>query len=541
MKQFALIILSVACSLLLFSCKREEDKGKMVFHYNQIGGMESLDPAFAKNLSIMWGVHFIYNTLLEVDSQAQVIPSLARGWIVSPDGLRYTFNLRTDVFFQDNDAFPGGKGRRMTAGDVVYSFNRIIDPATASAGAWVFNDRVRSAEPFVALNDSTFVIYLRVPFRPLPGMLSMPYCSVVPEEVVRRWGKDFRSHPCGTGPFIFRYWDEGNVLVLHRNPAYWEKDERGKALPYLDAVKVSFHETRALEFLLFNQGKLDFINGIDGSMKDMILTKKGELKSEFAKEIRLQKNLYLNTEYLGIILDTLHPMLQGNPLRIKKIRQAMNYAIDRQKIVTYFRNGVGIAATKGFTPPGVPGVEGGPERGYSYNPDRALGLLQEAGFPEGKGLPEIILTTPDAYADICNFVASQLNEVGIPVKVQVMMQGLLRQLMVKSEVAFYKASWIADYPDAESFLACFYSPFPAPPNYTRFQHTTFDQWYRQSLQADDDSLRFLLYGKMDSLVSAEAPVIPLFYDEMLHFTRRSVSGFHRNPLNIIDLKRVSKD
>lgn len=504
--------------------------------------METLDPAFAKSLAIMWGTHFIYNTLLEVDSGLNTVPSLAKKWEVSPDGLQYTFHLRSDVYFHDNDAFAQGKGRRMTANDVVYSFNRIIDPAEATAGAWVFNGRVREQRPFEASDDTTFIIHLKEPFRPLPQILTMQYCSVVPEEVVKKWGKDFRNHPCGTGPFRFKYWDEGNMLVLHRNLHYWEKDEAGNALPYLDAVQVSFNDTRAIEFLLFNQKKIDFINGIDGSMKDMILTRKGTLRPEFQNKINLHKQTYLYTEYLGFVIDSTNVLVKNDPVKLKKIRQAINYAIDRQKIVTYFRNGVGIPATggRGFVPAGMPGTEYAVTNGYEYNPAKALQLLKEAGFPEGKNLPAITLTAPDVYVDICNFVASELNEVGIHTQVQVMLMGLLRQMMTKNQLPFFKAGWVADYPDAETFLACFYSGFPSPPNYTRFSNKTFDRWYKESLVANKDTLRYRLYAQMDSLVSSEAPVVSLYYDELLHFTQKNITGLQSNALNIIDLRRVKK-
>jgi oligopeptide transport system substrate-binding protein len=529
-------------SLVICSCEREKTKGKMIFRYNQISGMETLDPAFAKSLAIIWGTHFIYNTLLEVDSGLRTVPSLAKSWEVSADGLQYTFHLRNDIYFQDNDAFPQGKGRKMTATDVEYSFNRLIDPAEATAGAWVFNGRVREQKPFEAINDTTLNIYLKEPFRPLPQILTMQYCSVVPKEVVQKWGKDFRNHPCGTGPFQFKYWDEGNMLVLHRNPHYWEKDEAGQALPYLDAVQVSFNDTRAIEFLLFNQKKIDFINGIDGSMKDMILTRKGTLRSEFQNKINLHKQTYLYTEYLGFVVDSTNPLVKNNPVKLRKIRQAINYAIDRKKIVTYFRNGVGLPAAQGhgFVPTGLPGSEYSVTGGYEYDPAKALALLKEAGFPEGKNLPLITLTVPDVYVDICNFVASQLNEVGIRTQVQVMLMGLLRQMMTKNQAPFFKAGWVADYPDAETFLACFCSDFPSPPNYTRFHNQQFDQWYKESLKANNDTLRYRLYAKMDSLVSSEAPVVPLYYDELLHFTQKSITGLQSNALNIIDLRRVKK-
>ncbi|RYF49892.1 MAG: ABC transporter substrate-binding protein, partial [Cytophagaceae bacterium] len=174
------------------------------------------------------------------------------------------------------------------------------------------------------------------------------------------------------------------------------------------------------------------------------------------------------------------------------------------------------------------------------NPAKALQLLSEAGFPGGKNLPLITLSCPDVYVDICNFVASELNEVGIRTQVQVMMMGLLRQVMTKNQAPFFKGGWVADYPDAETFLACFYGEFPSPPNYTRFQNATFDRWYQESMKTNNDTVRYRLYAAMDSLVSSEAPVVPLYFDELLHFTQKDVTGLQSNALNIIDLRRVKK-
>ena len=509
-----------------------------VFRLNlSSGNLESIDPAYAKDLYSMWIVHMTYNTLFETDEQLRLVPSLARRWEVSADGLRYTIHLRTDVFFHDDPLFPGGKGRKMTAADVAYSFGRLIDPAVASSGAWIFNDRVAEQDPFVAVNDSTLRITLRAPFRPLPQILSMPYCSVVPREVAERRGRDFRSHPCGTGPFRFHYWDEGNVLVLHRNDRYWERDSAGNRLPYLDAVQVSFVDNKASEFLLFLQGRLDFVNGIDGSFKDLLLSRDGTLKPAYRRKFRLTVSTYLNTEYIGFLTDTASPLLHGAAIRDPRVRQAMNYAIDRRKIVTYFRNGVAQPAVSGFIPAGMPGYDSSGRYGYHYDPAQALQLLAAAGYPGGKGLPAVRILTPDNYLDIVNFVVAQLQEVGIPARAEAIQPNILRQQMSRAQAPMFRAQWIADYPDAETYLAFFNSRFPAPPNYTRFHNTTFDAWYDRSMN-EPDSLRWQLYGKMDSLAMAEAPVMPLFYDRLLHFTQNKITGFRSNPMNLIDLKLV---
>ena len=479
----------------------------------------------------------VYNTLVETDEHLHVVPSLAKTWDVSADGLTIIFHLRTDVCFQDNDAFPGGRGRRLVAGDVVYSFSRLTDPATAATGAWIFNGRVAPHEPFRAIDDSTFVLKLCKPFRPLIGSLSMAYCNIVPHEVVARWGKEFRSHPCGTGPFMFSYWDEGNILCLLKNPHYFEHDLSGKQLPHLDAVQVSFVDSKATEFLMFLQHKLDFVNGIDGSFKDLVLSRDGTLKPEYQQKFRLDKDTYLNTEYMGFLTDGANPLMRNEPTANVLVRRAINYAINRQKIVTYYKNGMGIPATHGFIPAGIPGYDSSAKYGYGYNPEKARQLLAEAGYPGGRGMKPIKMLVQDNYVDIINFIAGELQDIGIPTTIEVIQPNILKQQMSRSQAVFFRANWLADYPDAETFLVVFNSRQPAPPNYTRFSNPTFDKWYDESLNLPDTP-RWKLYTKMDSLATSYAPTLPIFYDVLLHFTQNNITGFKSNAMNIIDLKEV---
>src|SRR4051812_446003 len=215
--------------IILFSCKSHNHPGKKIFRYNEATGIASLDPAFAKNQSVMWAIHQLYNTLVEVDENMQIRPALAKSWNFSPDNLSINFHLRNDVFFHDDAVFQNGRGRKLIAEDVVYSFNRIIDVNTASPGAWIFNGRVEGVSPFLAPDDSTFTIKLIRPFQPILGMLSMQYCSIVAKEAVDKYGNDFRRHPVGTGPFIFTAWEEGQALILTKNNHYYEKDSSGYA------------------------------------------------------------------------------------------------------------------------------------------------------------------------------------------------------------------------------------------------------------------------------------------------------------------------
>ncbi len=533
-KYFAIgILIAFAFS----SCSTRERK-KNIFRYNEQSGIATLDPAFAKNQSIMWAIHQLYNTLVQTDDSLNIISSLAKSWEESEDNMRFVFHLRSDVFFHDNDAFPNGKGRRMTAQDVVYSFARIMDKNTASSGAWIFNGRVDSLHPFTAIDDTTFQLRLRSPFHPVLGILSMQYCSIIPHEVVEKYGKDFRSHPCGTGPFQFVTWEEGQALIFKKNPLYFEKDSSGKRLPYLDGVSVSFYENKATEFLEFQQGRLDFINDIDASFKDEVLTKKGALRKDWEGKIILQKHPYLNIEYLGILRDTTKEAVKNSPLKNVKIRQAINYGFNRRKMMLYIRNSIGIPAESGFVPAGLPSFDSSAVTGYRYDPAKALQLLKEAGYPNGAGLPVIPLLTIPLYADLGSYIASELQQVGIKIQVETVQKSLLLEQTAKSEALFFRGSWIADYPDAENYLSVFYGRNPAPPNYTRYKNPAFDKLYDAALSEKNDSLRYKMYQQADQIMMNDAPVVPLWYDMVIHLVQPYVKNFIPNSLNLLELRKV---
>ncbi|MGN7986590.1 ABC transporter substrate-binding protein [Pedobacter sp. 22226] len=533
----------IFCVILVFSCKENNDhKDKKVFNINLDQGLTSIDPAFARNQNAIWMTNQIFNGLVQIDSSLQTIPCVAKSWQVSDDALTYTFNLRNDVFFHDDPIFKNGKGRKVIASDFVYSFYRLIDPKVASSGGWIFSDKVKDKNNFIAINDSTFQIKLVRPFPPFMSLLTTQYCSVVPKEVVEHYGKDFRSHPIGTGPFTFKYWKEGEILVLLKNPHYFEKDGKGKALPYLDAVKATFITDKQSGFMSFLKKDLDFYYNVDGSYRDDILTKSGKMTSKYKGKFTLTKSPYLCTEYVGILVDTNLSIVKKSPLRQRKIRQAINYAIDRDRLIKYLRNGIGVAATSGFIPKGMPGFDSLAVHGYAYNPKLAAQLLAEAGFPEGKGMPEVTLNTTTTYKDLIEFIQGELTAIGIKVKIDVSPSASLRDLMSKNNVNFFRGSWLADYGDGENFLSMFYSKNKVPygPNYTAFYNKAFDQLFEQSYYETNNEKRFELYRKMDQMVMDYSPVVPLFYDQSVVMLQNNISGYSFNPLSLMVLKRIKK-
>ncbi len=531
------------CSLIVISCKETtDDNNKKVFNINLDQGLTSLDPAFARNQNAIWMTNQIFNGLVQIDSALQTVPCIAKSWQISADATTYTFNLRNDVYFQDDPVFKNGKGRKVVASDFAYSFYRLIDPKVASSGGWIFSDKVKDEKNFIALNDSTFQIKLVRPFPPFMNLLTSQYCSVVPKEVVEHYGKDFRSHPVGTGPFKFKYWKEGEILVLLKNEHYWEKDSNGLSLPYIDALKASFITDKQSGFMSFLKKDLDFYYSVDGSYRDDILTKSGKMTSKYKGKFNLRKGPYLCTEYVGILVDSTLDIVKHSPLRLKKVRQAINYSIDREKLIKYLRNGIGIPATSGFIPKGMPGFDSAAVHGYHYDPKLAARLLAEAGFPEGKGLTEITLNTTTTYKDLIEFIQGELSAIGIKTKIDVSPSASLRDLMSKNNVNFFRGSWIADYADGENYLSMFYSKNKVPygPNYTAFYNKAFDKLFEESYYEPDSEKRFKLYRQMDQMVMDYAPVVPVFYDQSVVMLQNNISGYPMNPLSLMILKRVKK-
>lgn len=534
-------------SIGFWGCNRYSGppEGKTVFRYNQASGITSLDPAFARDQANIWGTHQLFNSLVQLDSNLNIRPSIAKNWEISDDGITYIFHLRDDVYFHQHELFGSQSERKVTAHDFVYSFNRLVDPELASPGAWVFSNVQHTNDDyaFKALDDTTLQIRLQNPFPPFLGILTMKYCSVVPRKIVEHYGEDFRENPVGTGPFYFKLWEENIKLVMLKNPEYFERDAQGNRLPYLDAVSVSFIIDKQSAFLEFAKGNLDFLSGLDASYKDELLTRNGNLNPKYRDRIKLLSQPYLNTEYLGILVDDSLERVQNSPLRKKKIRQAVNYGFDRVKMMRYLRNNIGTPALSGFVPEGLPAYDPQAVEGYHYDPGKARQLLREAGYPGGEGLPPITLSTTSSYLDLCKFIQHQLSDLGFEVNINNTPPATLREMVAQSRLNFFRASWIADYPDAENYLSLFYSKnfCPGGPNYTHFANERFDALYEKAQQTIDDSSRIQLYREMDNLIMEEAPVVVLYYDQVLRFTWKNVNGLGSNPLNLLTLKYVKKD
>lgn len=527
--------LSISCiALLFYSCENNSNSNKdhLVFRYNEYANINTLDPAFSRTLQDNSVCNQLFNGLVQLDSDLNILPCIAKNWTVSDDGITYTFTLRNDVYFHKHKLFGKDSTRVVDAKDFEYSFNRLRDDKIAAPGSWVLN----KVDDFKAVNDTLFEITLKQPFPAFIGLLTMKYCSVVPIEIVDHYGVDFRSNPIGTGPFKFKRWEENIKLVFRRNEHYFEKDNTGNSLPYLEAVAVTFLPDKQSEFLQFAQGNIDYISGLDASYKDELLTADGKLRVFYNKTVNMIRGPYLNTEYLGFYLDSKTPEIQS-----ELIRKAINYGFDRKKMIIYLRNGIGNPAIGGFIPKGLPGYN--ESIGYTYQPEKAKKLIEQFKKESGIAKPEITLVTTSNYLSFCEFIQRELEKNGLKINVDVMPEATLRSARSNGKVDMFRSSWIADYLDAENYLSIFYSENFAPngSNYFHYNSTLFDSLYNKAFTVTNIEERKYLYTTMDSLAMQKSLMVPLYYDEVIRFTRKNVKGLGINPINLLDLKFVKKD
>ena len=499
-----------------------------VFRYNESAAITSLDPAAARSLEHMWVVDQLYDGLVELTPELEVAPCLAHSWTFNDSSLTYRFKLRDDVTFTT--------GKPMTAMDVVASLERLRDPSVISSGGWILD----AVEPggIVAVSERVVDIRLTKPYPPFLGLLTTAYGSIMDGEALAQNGASLRNHPVGSGPFRLAWWLPDAGLVMHRNDSYWERDEDGNPLPYLEAIHVDVVQDMGAEFLGLTQGRYDFISGLHPAYMETLLDEEGKLRTRFEGQLRHEHRPFLKTDYVGIRLDGPNTPAA---LRDVRVRKAMSMALDRHGLAQHLRRNA-VTPTDHFVPPTMLGFR--QPHFVEQDLEQARILLQEAGHPNGQGVGEIVLSTTSDYVDMCAAFQHDWALLGLDVKVDVVPASVHRERVAQGGAPMFYKSWLADHADAENFLGLFIESNFAPggPNYTHHSDDTFEALFAQALnETDNVEARLKTYAQMDSIVHSSMPVIPLFHDEVTHILSNDVKGWRIHPVNRLDLRRVSKE
>jgi peptide/nickel transport system substrate-binding protein len=541
-------------------------KGGGTYIINETENIRSLDPVGINDVVSHHVAHQIYDLLVDLDTNLHLVPGLAYRWDISEDGLLYTFHLRKGVYFQDNACFPGGEGREMNANDVKYSFDRILDPRTGSLGFDFYKNHVMGAKEFIdevnkatienrtpsitdvsgflVTDDSTFQIRLNKQFGPFIYYMCLGFAYVVPKEAVEKYGKDFFQNPVGTGAFIFENWTPDLEINLKKNSKYWAKDEFGNQLPYVERVKFRFIKDLSQQLLEFKNGNIDESYRIPTELFKAVVNDDKTLTPEYSKFI-LQRAPSLTIQYYGFLVS-------GRIFNNIKVRQALNYAIDREKIIKYVLNGQAAEPGNfGIVPPVMPNYNAKNIKGYSFDLEKAKQLMREAGYPEGKGFPEITLNINEGggrNTQIAEAIQNMLKEIGITVKLQLLQFAQHLDIIDAGRADFFRLGWIADYPDPENFLNLWYGKNvpdnpndKSPINSFRYKNKKYDELFEKAIMTTDMAERYKLYEQAEQIAVSEAPVLFIFYDEDYRLLQPYVRGYALDPMHRVNFRHLWLD
>lgn len=470
----------------------------------------TLDPAKATDIYSVTIIQQIFDGLICFDKELNLVPAIARSWRATRDGKVYTFFLRKGVRFHN--------GREVTAEDFVYSFKRIIDPATNSdirdiflkiSGAVEFSEgKTRDVKGLKALDRYTLQIELVEPFAPFLKILAMTRTKVVPREEVERWGSDFGKHPVGTGPFRLSRWEEDRI-VLEANRDYFN------GRPYLDRVIY-----RIFPGARYDEMYREFLKGNLEETPIPSDRRKEALKGGF----RIVRRPLLSLLYYGLNVKT-------PPFTNKKVRQALNLAINKERILKEALKGKDVKASR-ILPPGMPGYNPGREV-YPYDPERARRLLEEAGYPDGRGLPVLEIwsaSKAEATRKELEIIKSNLSDIGIQVRIRYEEDWpTYERLLLNRKLPFYRYAWYADFPDPDNFLTILFHSL-ARYNFSSYTNPEVDRLLERAKREIVPLKRIGMYRKAEELILDNAPLIPILHRTFEMVYQPYVKGIEASPL-----------
>jgi len=496
-KLFLLGLFTILFSLSVLSCQLSTSKNPGVLYIRLNNNPTTIDPALIVDVTGATIAAKIFNGLVKFDRQLNIKPDIADKWTISDDGTTYTFYLHRGVAFSN--------GREVTAYDFKYSFERVLNPATRSPRVWVL-DRIAGAREFIKRKTTdvsgikvkdkyTLEIHLEQPFAPFLSLLTLTTAYVVPREEVEKWGPDFSFHGLGTGPYILQEWQHGRHLSLVANPKYFQTP------PHLKGIFYRIIPEDLTTMVEFEIGNLDIIRIPSPEFRRYLNHPKW-------KHYIVQQP-GLNTYYLGL-------NCQRPPLNDVRVRQAICFAIDREKIRTTVFENRGILASGPIPPLLRKSMPPLPEY-YPYDPAKARELLYESGYAKGFSL-KITITALYEPLDIVEVIQQYLQNIGIRVSIIQLEWSSFKEAVSQGKAEAFWLSWWADYPDVENFLYPLFhsSNWGAGGNRSFYKNPQVDHLIEKAQREPNKAVRMELYHQAEEIIIQEAPLV-FFWHQTDHF------------------------
>jgi oligopeptide transport system substrate-binding protein len=476
--------------------------------------VRSLDPTIAYDEAAYFILRALFDTLVDFNADGTaIVPRLAARWEISPDGLIYTFHLRPDITF--------GDGTPITAAHFKLSLERALATADSPfssflgdiAGAGALTEgKATSCAGIAAVDDRRLVITLAHINPALLNILAMPFTTPQRDEHVRRAGDQLRRRPDATGPFELVSWDEGNRVVLHRNPRYYDPSRA-----HLDAMVMLENVPRDTQFQMFERGDLDTADKL--AAPDYLF-----VMSEPGWQPYVHRSVVMNA--YGSRMN-----VQRKPFNDRRVRQALNYALDKGHTARLL-NGTTVPS-HGILPPGMLGRDAAIAP-YPHDVARARALLAEAGYPDGLDL-EYVTYHDEETEKVAASLQSDLAEAGVRIRIAVMSWSTWQTAVGQPDgppLSF--TSWIADYPDPTNFLDPRFHSRSIKDN-----GSTNDSFYANpALDALLDAARgelapdrrAELYRQAERILYDDAPWIWDYHRLIVEVTQPYVRGYQPHPI-----------
>lgn len=551
----------IVAALMVSACSNEppprERLGKEgryyggVFNANESQSLRGLFPLGITQAASQRIAAQVYEGLVAFDqNDLSLVPALANSWSVDATGTVYTFSLRKGVRFHDDPCFPDGKGRLVTAEDVIMCFKELCTYKNTNQMFWLVQDRIVGAdehyeatrtgvapkdiEGIQLVDDHTVRFTLTAPWPGFLQALAHQGTWVYPEELTAYYKDAALWRMVGTGPFRLKTFKEGEVLILERNPDYWGEDEYGNQLPFLDAVRITFVQDKKRELDEFEKGNLSMVYELPVDRTDVLRT--------FSDgRFQVQDVPAFTTQFYGI-------NARLEPFTDVRVRRAFSMVIDRLFLVDSVLMGLGYPAIRGVVPPGFAGYPYDTIPETRFDPVAARALLAEAGFPNGSGLPTIHLQVNRGagYVEVATSVQAMLeSHLGARVVTSLLPLDQHYQRIEQGRSLFWREGWIADHPDPENFLALFHgkqvpadTALPSTLNSTRYNEPRFDALFMEAQRTTDVAARLQLLAQAERVLMGDAVVIPLYHERSVRLLQNWVQELPINGLEYRLLRGV---
>ncbi len=496
----------------------------------------------------------LFDPILGLDATGKnVVPALAESYTISKDATVFTFKIRNGVYFHDDDCF-GGEGRELTAEDVKFTLDMACSGLKENEISWLLVDRVKGAKAFnsashtsfkeggvegiQATDKNTLVVTLAEPCVNFDKILTFGGFGVFPKEAYDTYGKDLKNHPVGTGPFILKEKTDKKIR-LERNSRYWKKDQFGNQLPFLGAVEITYATDKRSELMAFRNQKIDLVLEIPAEEVENVLGSLQEAQAGKTVKHKVDSKQAAALTYIA--------MSQDNPVfKDVRVRKAFNIAVNRDQLVNETLMGEGYPAKNGFIP-NTDFYNASRVKGFAFDVAKAQALLAEAGYAGGANFPVLTLyvagKNDSDYHRLAKGIAEQLKQnLNINLTVKLCSIEERSAAIASGKASIWVSTWIADYPDPETFLSLFYggnikanATFVNP---FKYKSPAFDKLYVQASKELDAAKRLDLIVKCDQMIVDDAVVIPVMNSDFITMINSRVRNFETNSLEMLDFSAI---